>query len=984
MKLKSSLIVATFLLGTKLFASNFIANPAGGDYNSTSTWTLFSGGADSDGIPDANDNITIGSGITVTVTVDNQACLALTISNGGTLTFSNVDLFTTFGVVTISGTMNGTFSGPSASFVRNSTGITGTAGTINITGNMRFLATGNISGVTINNTGNILINAGATLGIYGNVTLLGGSVDGMGGGTLYTLAGCVLTVENQMMATSGSVITNTNSTIVFDGSTAYSLGITSIDKTIIRGTGIKTTSNTATTIFKNTVTIDAGATLAQSATQTITWIGQMTNNGTFSGSTKNINYTNASWVNNGIFTHAGVFYFSGTSVKTLSGTGTTSTFSSLYIQNANVTKSINTTLVNGVLQTIAKDFNNSAGTLTIKGSYLSTSGGTLTANSVGNTVILTYPNGPVPATTSGYYNLSIAGTFGTKTLTANTIVANNFTMSTGNTLNVNNFNLSVAGNWTSSGTFIGSTGKTVTFDGSSPQTVSNTVGTTTFTGLTINNNAGVTLTSGTYTLSEVLTVSNGTFNTGGRPFTMTSTATKTARIAPITGSGAIAGNFTIQRFISARDTTFADFSSPVQNSTFADWDAELPAINYTSTPPTQEASGATYDEAADVYVPITSSATSLSPGVGYEVFLSGDFSYANFPATTMTTVGVPNQGDQDLSSLVSATAQGWNLVGNPFASSVAWSTIYTTSGGATSGMFDYIEMYDYTIGDWNGFTSADGIEIGATQGFWVYGDFSGPMTLIVPEASKTTASNSTIKTSTKPSFFTLKLENTKNAFAHNFKIAANNDASDGLDKKDIPFRNSPNKATPIMYSLVDGKKVNVNTFNLANNSYSLPLKTQVNVSGNYKITASGLATISEYTCIQLQDNLTGQIIDLNEGNGYCFTMNTTDSPDRFIVHFNKDNNNCKSAIASAPQVNLGSQIEILPTAQGNLINFNLSETTNSTISVMNVLGQTIVEGINIDANTQSINIALPEGFSGLYFIKIESAKGNVTKKFVRK
>jgi len=307
-------------------------------------------------------------------------------------------------------------------------------------------------------------------------------------------------------------------------------------------------------------------------------------------------------------------------------------------------------------------------------------------------------------------------------------------------------------------------------------------------------------------------------------------------------------------------------------------------------------------------------------------------------------------------------------------------------GGAASGMYDFIEMYDYTIADWAGYTSADAIEIGATQGFWVYG-LSGPMTLLIPESSKTTTSNSSIRmASIVQPYFTLKMGSTTSSAAHIFKVAATEGAFDGLDGKDIPFRASLNKATPEMYCMLDSKKININNFNLSNDSYSIPLKTKVSVSGNYKIEAAGFDFVSDYTCITLQDNLTGKVIDLNEGNGYCFTMNASDNIDRFILHFSKDNN-CKTlaaAAATTPSSDFENQVEILPSAQGNVVNFNLGETTNTTISVLNLLGQTIVEGINIDAATQSVNLILPEGFSGLYFVKIESAKGTITKKFVRK
>ncbi len=659
-----------------------------------------------------------------------------------------------------------------------------------------------------------------------------------------------------------------------------------------------------------------------------------------------------------------------TSSNTTVAAGKTVTNLGTFTIGATVTYA-GSTFVNGANSTLILRFN---GFFT---------GRTFDASASNNLVRTLYNTGNIPITTAGYYNLHLAGTAtGTKSLLGNTIVLNNLTINATNTLNTNNFNLSVGGNWSSAGTLLATAGETITFDGTAAQTISNTSGTTTFKGLTIDNTAGVTLTTGTYLLNEVLTVTDGTFNTGGRPFTMTSTAAQTARIAPISGSGAIAGNFTVQRFISTRDTTYCDLSSPVQSSTFADWESELIYVNYTDAPPTSIASGYTYDEAADSYVAVTSSGTFLAPGQGFETYLSGGGFYANFPSTTLTTVGVPNQGDHDLTSSISNAVQGWNLVGNPFASNIAWSTIYSDPG--TSGLEDYIEMYDYTIQDWNGYTSADAIEIAPTQGFWVYGlPGNGAVTLNIPETSKTTTSVSDIKASNKiQPYFILKLSNTSSNFAHKFKVATSDIASNGLDSKDIAFRPSPNKATPQMYCEIDGKKININNFNSSNDSYSIPLKTKVTISGNYKIEASGFDFV-DYTCIKLQDNLSGKVIDLTT-NPYCFSMNSTDNPDRFTLLFSKDGA-CKSAeIATSTSLDFSNQIEILPSLQGNTVNFNLSEITSTNISVINVLGQTIVETITLDASNQSIGITLPEGFTGLYFIKIESSKGSITKKFVKK
>jgi hypothetical protein len=599
-----------------------------------------------------------------------------------------------------------------------------------------------------------------------------------------------------------------------------------------------------------------------------------------------------------------------------------------------------------------------------------------TATASGNSVNLSYPTGNIPATTaSTYFNLTLsATTTGTKTLTANTIITNNLAISALNTLNSNNFNLTVTADWTSSGTFTASAGRTVTFNGTAAQDVSNTSGTTTFTGLTIANTAGVTLTSGTYALSEVLTVSDGTFNTGGRPFTMTSTATQTARIAPITGTGAIAGNFTIQRFIDTRDSTWADLSSPVQNATFLDWDNELPAVYYGSFP-TQY----TYDESADDWSPVTSSGTALTPGQGFEVFLSGDFNYSDFPNTTINTIGVPNQSDQDFSGLISFNSAGSNLVGNPFASSISWSSVFA----ASSGIMNTIDMYDFTAGNYS--TFGLGTEIGSTQGFWVY-TTTAAATLIIPESSKTTTSNSSLRSSVQEPYFTLRLSSNdaNNTYFHVLKVSVDNSSSDGWDMNDHPYRKSPNKLAPSMYTYVDGKKAVINSFNSSDDDFSMQVAVNAGISGYYKIEANGFDNISDYTCIKLEDKVLNKIIDLSAGEAYSFELSTGDNADRFVVHFSKSGN-CRSMAANTSiAADLESQITILPTSEGNSINFNMAEATPATITVTNVIGQHIIEGSSVVAESQTLKIVLPQDFSGMYILKIESSKGVITKKYVRK
>jgi hypothetical protein len=593
------------------------------------------------------------------------------------------------------------------------------------------------------------------------------------------------------------------------------------------------------------------------------------------------------------------------------------------------------------------------------------------AHASGNTVNVRYNTGALPAPTAGYFNLNLSASLaGTKTLPSDLLVANNLSMSAGNHLNSNNFNITVGGNWTNAATFTSSANRSVTFNGTSAQNVSNTSGTTTFKNIVVNNNSGVTLTSGTYMLDESLTISNGTFNTGGRPFTMTSTATQTARIEPITGSGAIAGNFTIQRFITARDTTWADLSSPVQNSTLADWDNEL--LLYYGAYPTQY----TFDESADDFTPITSSGTALTPGQGFEVYMTGDSTFNNMPNTTINTVGVPNQGDQDLSGLISFNSAGSNLVGNPFASSISWSSVFA----ASSGILNTYDVYDFASGNYA--TFGLGTEIGSTQGFWVYTTTSAA-TLLIPESAKTSSTNSSIRSSIPTPFFSLRFSATdnKNNYYHSLKISANDMSSDGWDSNDHPYRKSPNKLAPSIFTTIEGKKAVINTFSSSNDNFSMPVTVNAPENGSYKIHADNLENMNEYTCIRLEDKQLGKIIDLSSGEAYSFQYNTKDNADRFTLHLSKSGN-CRSFTNLSAEQSNG--IIVLPTSEGNTVSFNMTEVTPATITVTNVLGQNLVEGMSLMAGTQTVNIALPQDFSGMYIIKVESSKGVTSKKYVRK
>ncbi len=584
-----------------------------------------------------------------------------------------------------------------------------------------------------------------------------------------------------------------------------------------------------------------------------------------------------------------------------------------------------------------------------------------------------------------FNHLVFSGT-STKTFGSAITCMGNFTNASASTFDVStsNFPLTVQGNFTNDGSFVSQLG-TVTLNGSTAQTVSST-GLTRFNNFTINNTAGVSLIAGNYFLKEALTLSNGTFTTNGNSFTMESNATQTARIAPVTGTGAVNGNFIIQKYISTRSPYWADLAAPAL-STLQDWGNEL----FLVYGPEPSSNIFIYSEALGDYDQVTA-ATSTSAGKGFEVYLSDDQTITNFTAKTLTSVGVPNIGtviipvDYNPANGVPYAQDpvngyaGENLVGNPFASSIRVGLL-----NFSPEVLPAVDVFDHTSQSFVTLSSGD--IIGPHQGFWAYTSGAVSGTLSVPETSKTTDLGTGIQFAQDENPYlqlTIGVADNSNTFSQTLKIACAPDASDGWDNKDFPFRKSLNELTPVIHALAGKIPLSVSTFNSKHMYYEMPLTTAVSKAGSYHISSKGVSFVdSTFPCVRLEDKLLHKLIDLHQSNNYVFDAAPTDDSSRFVLHFSTDLENCNQITTDVTTAHIDNQIHVFQNQNGNTILFNLSESTATQIILMNVLGQRIIADIAIQALDQNITINLPDGFHGIYFVHIASSKGNLTRKFYR-
>lgn len=250
--------------------------------------------------------------------------------------------------------------------------------------------------------------------------------------------------------------------------------------------------------------------------------------------------------------------------------------------------------------------------------------------------------------------------------------------------------------------------------------------------LTINRTSSTITLANSLELSGTLTLSNGTFATGGN-LKITSDVNGTGRIPEITGTGAITGNVTVERYIPSSQRRWRFMSSNVSGTTLADWKNEIyvtgPGTGNTVGTTNSNGFDATTSNAASVYyydetaigsknngwTSASSTSMALTSGKGYRVFVRGDrsdlgrLSGTNNTqnAVTLNLTGTLNTGNITMpvsyTNNGSSVDDGWNLLGNPYACQYDWNPFWDAGNSGYSGT-NYTNI-DPTVYVWDATTN---------------------------------------------------------------------------------------------------------------------------------------------------------------------------------------------------------------------------------------------------------------------------------------
>lgn len=345
------------------------------------------------------------------------------------------------------------------------------------------------------------------------------------------------------------------------------------------------------------------------------------------------------------------------------------------------------------------------------------------------------------------------------------------------------------------------------------------------------------------------------------------------------------------------------------------------------------------------------------------------------PGTKTVTIkgGILNSGN--ISLPVTATdmnnsssigdGEGWNLVGNPYASAIDWDLAGWTKTNIDGTVYVWDGVQYLT---WNGSVGAlaDGV-IPAMQGFMVKANNFNPYLEVsnaarihgaYPYKSETPVQNLIAITANGNG-------NTDHAFIH-----FTENATIGFDHHADAYKLTGISAAPQLYSIVPDTMLAVNTLPISAGAQSVELGFEAGNTGDYTLTFSQLESFVNTGGIYLEDRLTGEIIQVVNGSAYSFTAEPGQPNNRFILHFGPLGTEDKISAISNSVYSYGDCIYINTASSDHEIQ----------VQIVNMQGQSVFSGSILPGCVTRI----PVDGKGIYIARL-TADGEILKRkmFVR-
>ncbi|MEZ4923227.1 MAG: LamG-like jellyroll fold domain-containing protein, partial [Crocinitomicaceae bacterium] len=474
------------------------------------------------------------------------------------------------------------------------------------------------------------------------------------------------------------------------------------------------------------------------------------------------------------------------------------------------------------------------------------------------------------------------------------------TVETGATVDLNGFNLSLTGDFLLDGSIISNDG-TMSFNGLFATQNLMLNSTLDIDNMIVDNVTNVQVANGAINLYGTFSLVNGSFETNDS-LTVVSNALGTGNIGEITSTGAITGDITMERYIDAGATYWHYFASPVQGATVGQYNDDFVTSGYSGStyPSFSFTSVYTYDEtfpaSGDGWIPCSGSTQVMQAGQGLQIWC-GD-TYSGTAAFTFDVKGVPNQGNISIPVTFTSAGlpdeDGWNLVGNPYPSTIDWDDadwIKTNMANAIYVLNPDNEQYaTYVAG---ASTNGGSQYIASQQAFWVYAT-SGTSALTATEGVKSNVDQGFFRSNTYSPGMTIKLNGNQQ-----FDEAVMRHIDGAIDAMELDFDAAKwygGWGSYPQLALVNqqAEELTVHSFDKTGQEFSIPLKAIVFQNGTYTIEFTNVSEM-DVPCMYLEDSYSGDMFLIEEGSSFAFEMSDTTSAPRFVVHVGKSYDNFTTA-----------------------------------------------------------------------------------------
>jgi Ig-like domain CHU_C associated/Secretion system C-terminal sorting domain len=924
-------------------------------------------------IPASGSLLSLSSTNTATITLDQSLTIGtggFTLNaSGGAFTAVANAISTSFLTVTV-----GTFTAPSSTLtLTGDISVSGTytnnGGTLVFGGSsaQSILGTAasatNFNAVTINS--NATVVAPATFNIQGsfanNGTLTAGSnTVNFSGGNVQTITGSSNTQFNNFTVnkSGGSLTVSAAQTIA--SNLTLTAGTLSVAAAVsVSGASSQVTLTAGTLdITTNLLSLANGATLTRAA-------GTITTSSP-GGGPWNLIYTGASKT-------------TGLEIPT-SGNVTSVTI------NTNNTTTVTLNQVLNVanaftISTTGRTFTCGANNVTV-GSL--SNAGTFTAPSSAAIIGLTL-NGTLNNTGTFTNSTGTVVVAGAVSITGTVPTLNNLTVNLGGTFTAPPA-LTIQGNLQNNGSIVAGSG-TITFSGNTAKQITGTTKIA-FRNITVSNGTAATdlslETTAGADITGILTMgATAVFDTdgasGNNVFTLLSTAdnptTADASIAAIGAATQLPGKITVQRYMNRQGVALYNYqvwrniSSPV-NTTVADIQPELPVTgSFTGNDNTAMATTLTsmysYDQTvitdtdgsgtADLddgfkAFPVSLNSEAFARGQGYSIFIFG----SDAPVVTngnskwdvrgtiwSGTFNLPvTRTPSGVGATYVAANDGWNLVGNPYPSTIDW----LAAGWTKTNVDDAIYMSDYSTANpvfatfINGVGTNGGTRYIATgQGFWVKANantIAAPV-LTIQESVKVAGTQTTFFRQAAPSDLirvTLSKDDLKDETVVYFSDSATVEFDSNYDAR--KFRN-PYWYLNLASLSPNQEKYAINAVPFSTCARQVSLDVSDVVTGTYQLIFTEFESMSAAMKIQFKDNFTNSTIDVRQNPSYSFDVDdtnpTTFGAGRFQLIFTYDQSASLAITASAANVCDVTQAKVTIASSSVDVNYSLASPTDGSL-----------------------------------------------------